>query len=131
MIADINIVRVGIDWQLFLMRPHYLPSTPSPPPLAPLPPTNAAPSRSGIPAPVPALVRAGANVVVPGARGQRDHYHRPGKWKRTLAWSMAEVFEAETQTEMMCRERYDFIRVRVRGCSIGVVTFPLIPTLPL
>jgi hypothetical protein len=92
-----NIVRVEIDWQLFLMRPSSSLNTVaiSSRPAAPEQRHTQPGSRSGIPAPAPALVRGGANVVVPVARGQRDHHHRPGKRKR----SMAEVFEAETQTE--------------------------------
>jgi len=92
MIADI--VRVEIDWQLFLMQPLSSLNTVA---------TSARPaaskqrrpkpcSRSDIPAPAAAPVRAGANVIVPEARGHRDHL---GKRKR----SMAEVFEAETEAE--------------------------------
>jgi hypothetical protein len=64
MIANINIVRVEIDWQLLLVRPYYLPSTPSPPPLAPLPSNSAAVAWQylGHPGPGTRPVRAGANV---------------------------------------------------------------------
>ena len=92
-----NIVRVEIDWQLFLMQPLSSLNAAA---------TSARPaateqrhpqpgSRSNIPVPAAAPVRVDANVVVPKARGQRDHRHHPRKRKR----SMAEVFEAETQAE--------------------------------
>lgn len=91
-----NIVQVEIDWQLFLMRPLSSLNTiaTSARPAASEPRRRKPSSRSGIPTPAVAPVRVGANVVVvvPGARGQRDHL---GKRKR----SMAEVFEAETEAE--------------------------------
>jgi hypothetical protein len=92
-----NIVRVEIDWQLFLMQPlsSLNAVTTSSRPAASEQRQPQPDSRSGIPAPASAPVRAAANVVVPGARGQRDHHHYPKKRKR----SMAEVFEAETQAE--------------------------------
>jgi len=92
-----NIVRVEIDWQLFLMQPlsSFNAITTSSRPAASKPRCLQPGSRSDIAAPALAPVRTGANVVVPGARGKRDHYHLPGKRKR----SMAEVFEAETQAE--------------------------------
>ena len=90
-----NIVRVEIDWQLLLMQPlsslnAAVTSACSPASEQPRPQNS---SRLDIPASAPAPVRAGANVVVPGTRGQRDHHHHPGKRKR----SMVEVFEAEAQ----------------------------------
>ena len=92
-----NIVRVEIDWQLFLMRPlsSFNAVTTSSRPAASEQCRTQPGSRSDIAAPALAPIRAGANVVVPGARGKRDHNHHPGKRKR----SMAEVFEAETQAE--------------------------------
>lgn len=88
-----NIVRVEIDWQLFLMRPlSSLNAVATSSRTAASEQRHPQPgSRSNIPAPAPAPVRAGANVVVPGARGQRHQEKR----KR----SMAEVFEAETEAE--------------------------------
>jgi hypothetical protein len=86
-----NIVRVEIDWQLFLMRPlsslNAVATSSRPAASEQRRPQPG--SRSDIPAPAPAPVRAGAN----GARGQRDHHQ--GKRKR----SMADVFEAETEAE--------------------------------
>jgi len=121
MIADI--VRVEMDWQLYLMRPL---SSPPPPTTGRAVVASTRPaaseqqqqqerrrrrqsgsSRSGIPVPVPA---AGATMaaadIVPGAprgRQQRDHHHHHhhhrdlGKRKR----SMADVFEAETEAETL------------------------------
>jgi len=95
MIADI--VRVEMDWQLFLMRPLSPPSAvaPSSRPAASEKRRRQPGSRSGIPAPAPSPVAAGETVIVPGARGQSDHHHNLRKQKR----SMADVFEAETETE--------------------------------
>ena len=92
-----NIVRVEIDWQLFIMQPLSSLNVvvTSARPAASEQRHHKPGSRSDIPASAPAPVRAPANVVVPGSRGQRDHHHHSGKRKR----SMAEVFEAETQAE--------------------------------
>jgi hypothetical protein len=92
-----NIVRVEIDWQLFVMQPLSSPNAvvTSARPAASEQRHRQPGSRSDIPASAPAPVRAGANVVVLGARGQRNHDRHSGKRKR----SMAEVFEAETQAE--------------------------------
>jgi hypothetical protein len=91
------IVRVEIDWQLFVMRPLSSLNAVA---------TSSRPAaseqrrpqpgrRSDISAPALAPVRTGADAVAPGARVQREHRHRQGKRKR----SMAGVFEAETEAE--------------------------------
>ena len=92
-----GIVRVEIDWQLFVMQPlsslNAVATFPRPAASEQRRPQPA--SRSDISAPALAQVRAGANAAVPGVRVQRDHRHHQGKRKR----SMAEVFEAETEAE--------------------------------
>lgn len=117
-----NIVRVEIDWQLFVMQP--LPSLNAPVtstrPAASEQPHPQRGNRSDIPASVPALLRAGPNVVVvPGARGQRDRRHS-GKRKR----SMAEVFEAETLAEAQPPRSPPRKRVK-HGSSKGHCPVPL------
>jgi hypothetical protein len=99
MIADI--VRVEIDWQLFVMRPSSSlnPVATSARAAASEPRSRQTDTRPGIPHPASAPpVGAGASpkVVVPGTSSQqRDRHHPLMKRKR----SMAEVFEAGTQVE--------------------------------
>lgn len=94
-----GIVRVEIDWQLFVMQPlsslNAVATSRRPAASEQRRPQPA--SRSDISAPAIARVRAGANAnaAIPGVRVQRDHRHHQGKRKR----SMAEVFEAETEAE--------------------------------
>jgi hypothetical protein len=90
-----NIVRVEIDWQLFLMQPlsSLNAVVTSPRRAASELPRLQLGSRSDIPASGPAPVRVGANVVVPRARG---HHRHPGKRKR----SIAEVLGVEAQAEV-------------------------------
>ena len=119
-----NIVRVEIDWQLFLMHPlsplnTIATSARSTALEQPCPQTG---SRSNIPASDPAPVRVGANVVVPGTRGQRDPQRHLGKRRR----SMAEVFEAETEAERQPPRSPPKKRVK-RGSSRGHSPYPTPP----